>query len=319
MRPLSSPRLRSGFTLIELLVVIAIIAILIGLLLPAVQKVREAAARTQSMNNLKQICLAVHSCHDANGKCPTTLGCFPIDGNNIGWGGQRPSAFGTQHYFLLPYLEQNNLYKNITGNSYTSYGTVVKSFVAPSDPSATGNNQTWGGRGQANYLSSWQAFGGGWDEDWQIGGKARIPASFQDGTSNTVAYAEAYSVCGNPSGSTGSQYVERIWGEDGQNSGPVAQNYNGNVFFAPSFWNPTMNFGTNHNNIPPVWYLGSPLPQFAPNKLACNPQNVQGFSSGAILVGMMDGTSRAVSPGVSRATWAAALTPNAGDVLGADW
>src|SRR2546430_1807222 len=92
-------RKRRGFTLIELLVVIAIIAILIGLLVPAVQKVREAAARTQCSNNLKQMGIACHNFHDQNGRLPPLFGWMPSP--TVG------AMAGTTHFCLLPYVEQD--------------------------------------------------------------------------------------------------------------------------------------------------------------------------------------------------------------------
>src|SRR5271155_2447842 len=101
-------KMRPAFTLIELLVVIAIIAILIALLVPAVQKVRDAAARTQCANNMKQLALGCHNYHDVNKKFPPAVMSQPSVGNNIIYGS---SNFGPNWVVLiLPFIEQGTLY-----------------------------------------------------------------------------------------------------------------------------------------------------------------------------------------------------------------
>jgi len=350
-----------------LLVVIAIIAILIGLLLPAVQKVREAAARAQSQNNLKQIGIAIHSCHDANGKLPTTTGCFPQTGEGTVWElDSVPARFGTMQYFLLPYLEQENLYKhpNISPNdgnggsgtqSWRTKGRggrllngVQKVFMAPNDPSVDGTGEAWNNNGNehagaASYASNWHAFGGGWDEDWQIGGKARIPGTFPDGTSNTIAFLERYAICGvgtkgKPSSPWDNSwsYAERSWQEDGSLPGPITQYHRAqSCWTSPAYWIPAglTGGGTGHGGfqnhrtfaanypIDPVTGTSAyfTVPQVAPGIKQCDPTRLTSFGGGGIQVLLMDGSVRSVAASTSANAWVRALVPNDGLVQGNDW
>ena len=121
MKPRISPCTRAGFTLIELLVVIAIIAILIGLLLPAVQKVRDAASRMRCQNNLKQLSLACHNYHNNYGKLPPAVqmkrnGSPKVSSMNLAEG----QIFGPNWVVLiLPYIEQQNLYDTVSASVET--------------------------------------------------------------------------------------------------------------------------------------------------------------------------------------------------------
>jgi prepilin-type N-terminal cleavage/methylation domain-containing protein len=219
-------RTRSGFTLIELLVVIAIIAILIGLLVPAVQKVRDAAARTQTSNNLKQCTLATHGAHDQFKYYPPVWGPY----GQIGLASSpTTSAVGATFFVhLLPYVEQGPLYNQI----YNAGGAIVTTFVTAGNAAAVivppylappDYTQINNGAGAVNFavnIRLWQTAGlssncgtaGGaafvatniaWNGSAPAV-KVRMPATFNpDGTSNTLMFATKLMICNSTAGVAG--------------------------------------------------------------------------------------------------------------------
>jgi type II secretory pathway pseudopilin PulG len=171
---------RHGFTVIELLVIIALILLLLAFLLPAVAKVRQAAGRSSSQNNLRQLGLAVHNYHDVNGRMPPGVG-------------KVNSGDGPVHFHMLPYLEQAALFQQAQGASWKNgtYRTVIMTYIDSADTSAPPGNVHQGWLATTNYAGNWLVF--------HKGDKA-IP-NITDGTSNTLMFATRYQMCnGHPTG-----------------------------------------------------------------------------------------------------------------------
>jgi prepilin-type N-terminal cleavage/methylation domain-containing protein/prepilin-type processing-associated H-X9-DG protein len=320
---------RFAFTLIELLVVIAIIATLIGLLLPAVQKVRESASRIKCANNLKQVGLAVHNYQGAMGRFPPA-GTYPV-------GGTSADSYSV-HARILPYVEQANLYQLVDLNaSATSQPTVtaqrIPIYFCPSDPNVAPRNSN-----PPRFPTSYAANVGSWfvldPATGQCGDGAfpmnagTTPADFTDGMSNTVGFAEvkvfgAYLLgtgslpAGAPpplspaalvamGGSLKTQVTHTGWTE-----GQTFQT--GVTFVFPqNTIVPYTSSGTTYD----VDWVSSRDGSSANRSFAA--MTSRSFHPGAVNVLFMDGSVRTASNSTSQAAWWAAGTRNGGEVIGLD-
>ena len=302
-----------AFTLVELLVVIAIIGILIGLLLPAVQKIREAAARMVSVNNLKQMTLATMNCCDTNGgRMPPQFGFYP----NSDWNYQTESppwtpgnAYGPLHFHILPYMEQDNIYQNskYTGWSppwsnwtgvyyyWNAFGHPVKSYQAPGDPTPNidGSDRiSFGVNGDVltDRLN-------GFKSDY------RYPASYSDGTSSTIIFGEQYSQWALWSWAGGAIEDRRYYG--GNNT----------------FYGYDVNANWNWNTGSPSWYGVPRTPPFQvkPKLKDALYDYAQSFSTAGINVSFLDGHVQMINSAISPTTFMALCTPASGDLPGNDF
>jgi len=323
-------RSKSAFTLIELLVVIAIIAILIGLLLPAVQKIREAANRMKCSNNLKQCSLACHNYQDTNNKLP--------DLYFESLAGEPVQARGTAFFFLLPFIEQDNIWNQSTVGPYLpgvndfiarvpqGDGTIwapaarpIKAYLCPSDPTGADNGlwPIWGDgtdRGNwafGNYGANYQVFGTPdvGNDSYRSERTSLTLGTITDGTSNTIFFAEKFRTCYGD-GTTG---YASLWGHGAWNVPYQATFAYGSSDGLTGYTN---NSGLVGVVGPDSKFQTIPPRRFSPD---CNPMITQALHGSVILVGMGDGSVRTVSAGVSGQTWWWATTPNGGEVLGSDW
>jgi prepilin-type N-terminal cleavage/methylation domain-containing protein len=280
---------RRGLSMIELLVVLALLGFLLALLLPAVQKVREAAARTQTINNLKMVAIALHSHHDVYKQFPPACGKF---GGNI-------KTAQSIHVHLLPYMEQDPLYQQyVKEQGEDRDRQVILGYVAPADPShpeppagiqnSAANLRVFSTKGlQTHWDAPMPALGK--EED----GKARIPRDFPDGTANTIIFGTRYGVCGDG----GSRYAS-----------------------APNT-NTAAMFGQNPAKVKaaPADLTATFLLHPAANQCRATPLMGHSFSVVGIEVALGDGSVRTVTARISAQSWNAAMCPNDGQPLGNDW
>jgi prepilin-type N-terminal cleavage/methylation domain-containing protein len=278
---------RRAFTLIELLLVIAIIAVLLGLLLPAVQKTREAMKRVEGANKLKQIGLAFSQYAQTHN-------------------GQLPASTDTRSpfYHILPWLEHGSFWADVeNGQRGFNDDYEMKVYFSPADPTLTTPTSK---RGTASYCYNAQIFIG--KEGIFAGRKVTYPANasltekfIPDGLSNTILVAEHYAF--------GCNNAKFSWAL----GGPTVRSN-----LIPGYLRRS-SFADVDDVVPSPVQTPTVAFQVRPTIAECDPRVPQTPYSGGLLVTLADGSVRLVGAGITPGTFWAAVTPAGGEVLGLDW
>jgi len=329
---------RQAFTLIELLVVIAIIAILIALLVPAVQAVRESAARAQCQSNLKQLGIAVHNFHDANRMMPCYFGAFPPTPSDYP-DPVNGRLYGGWFTFLLPYVEQDAVYKLALNNVATSgfnqpSCTSYASCSSGSWVTVNGGHQVWqcssysGSSTGCNNYGIWIT--GVYNATYPTMDCPSDPTVSSDGTVSgwgSTSYLANFNAWGDPSAGLWSLPHAFTWLRDGTSN---------TVMFGEGYtWCDNLprlalyswyyhNFGLDPNNNPnTLMFQDNPDPNYVDPPggpfLGCDNWRAQSAHRGGMNVCLADGSVRVVTPAISQQTWTNALLPRDGQILGSDW
>jgi hypothetical protein len=315
---------RPAITLIETLVVIGIVAILLSLLLPAIQHVREATNVATCKNHMRQLVLAVHLCSDAYQVCPPANGFFPGPVNN--GQGQPGAGFGPIFFHLLPFIEFQSVYKSAydpVSMQYLAQGgklylDSLPLYGCPSDPSLKfleasvplvedlGDGHSWQPIGLSSYAYNMQVFGVV-DSNGNLlsrQGACQLPKSIPDGLSNTIMFAEKYGQCGDRSTDP---HAGGNWWDDWI-EGSSSRLYDPGFAISSylQFSQPPV-----PGEIGPASMFQSVPSPFLSNK--CDYKRPSTPHPGGMQVGLADGAVRTLTPTLSPAIWWSACTPAGGE------